>query len=365
MTEALYAKVYEALRARITDGVWSEGDRLPSQESLGAEFAVSPITVNRALDLLRDDGYVTRRPRIGTVVASRASTQRERAASLPLIAYVLPGFDDAFGTWLLNGLLHSATKRARVVVTNSRGDTRLEEDLIEEQIEHGIDGLILQPSSSRFIPPAVATLIGRRFPIVIVDRTLPGTPVSTVTSDNVNGGRLAAEHLFELGHTQLALVTSANPVSTLDARRRGVVDAHAARHVRLAPEHVLTEVGPIVPGSPVASGGDIERIATFLNDHPEVTGCVTSEYGIALVVLHAAKRAGRSIPEDLSVVSFDAPAGFDEAAVPLTHIEQDQHTIGGRAFTLLQQQLQEPGSVAQETVPVRLVKGASSGPAPS
>ena len=368
VTDALYAQVHEALRARIVSGELAVGDRLPTQAELIDEFSVSAITIKRALDILRDEGFVTRRPRIGTVVVSSTpgdGTPHGTDAGLPLVGYIVPRFDDAFGTQLLSGLLEASTHRAHVVVGTSLGDSELEERLLAEQLERGIDGLVLLPSSSQFIPQSVATLVGQRFPIVIVDRTLTGVPVSTVTSDNVTGGRLAAEYLFGLGHTRIALVQSPNAVSTLDERRRGVVAAHAAHQVRLEDAQVYSGVRSVVPGDTTTPDDDVERLVEFLRTHPDLTGCVVTEYHSARLVLQAALRLGRSVPEDLSIVCFDAPPEFVDAAIPFTHVEQDQHAIGTHAFDLIQRQLRERGHVAQDTIDVRIVEAGSTGPAPA
>ncbi|MGH8966840.1 MAG: GntR family transcriptional regulator, partial [Actinomycetes bacterium] len=335
MTDALYAQVHEALRARIVDGDLTVGDRLPTQAELIEEFSVSAITITRPLDVLRDEGFVTRRPRIGTIVVSATPDDDGRsdpATGLPLVGYIVPGFDDAFGSHLLGGILQSSAQRAHVVVATSRGDSELEERLIEDQLTRGIDGLVLLPSSSQFFPPTVATLVGRGFPIVIVDRTLKGVPVSTVTSDNVTGGRIAAEYLFDLGHTEIALVESPSSVSSLEERRRGVVAAHAAHQVRLEEAQVFSDVRSVVPGSRTTPDDDIDRLVTFLDARPHLTACVVTEYHSARLVLQAAQRLGRSVPEDLSIICFDAPPEFVDAAIPFTHVEQDQHAIGTRAF---------------------------------
>ncbi|MGF0118658.1 GntR family transcriptional regulator [Promicromonospora sp. Marseille-Q5078] len=365
MTEALYAQVHEALRARIVDGTLAVGDKLPSQAELVEEFAVSAITIKRALDMLRDEGFVTRRPRIGTVVVSTAPDDDRKAPAngLPLVGYIVPGFDDAFGSHLLGGILEASAHRAHVVVATSRGDSELEERLIEDQLARGIDGLVLLPSSSQFIPQAVAALVGRSFPIVIVDRTLKGVPVSTVTSDNVNGGRIAAEYLFDLGHTGIALVESPSSVSSLEERRRGVVAAHAAHQVRLEEGQVYSDVRSVVPGSATTPEDDVDRLVAFLEARPELTGCVVTEYHSARLVLQAAQRIGRSVPGDLSIICFDAPPEFVDAATPFTHVEQDQRAIGTRAFELIARQVEERGDVAQDTVPVRIVEGGSTAPA--
>lgn len=359
MADALYTQVHEALRRRIREGTIAVGDRLPSQDELTEEFSVSAITIKRALDMLRDDGFVVRRPRIGTVVVSQ-EPERDHSTGAALVGYVVPGFDDAFGTRVLNGMLNRSAGRAHVVVGTTHGDLDREQQLIEAQLERGIDALVLLPSSSEFIPPVVVSLVGRQFPIVIVDRTLAGTPVSTVTSDNIAGGRLAAEHLFDLGHEHIALALSPNRVSTLDERRRGFVAAHASHHVRLRREAIYEDVRSVVPGSVTAADDDVARLASYLTDHPDVTGVVTTEYHSARLVLQAARRAGRDVPTDLSVVCFDAPPEFVDAAMPFTHIEQDQHALGGRALDLALEQLADPEAVRQERVPVTLVQGGST-----
>ncbi|WP_420112987.1 GntR family transcriptional regulator [Pseudactinotalea sp.] len=359
MAEALYTQVHEALRRRIREGTIAVGDRLPSQEELTEEFSVSAITIKRALDMLRDEGFVVRRPRIGTVVVSQRP-ERDQSAGGTLVGYVVPGFDDAFGTRVLSGILAHAEERAHVVVGASHGDADREQRLIESQLERGIDALVLLPSSSDFIPPAVVSLVGRRFPIVIVDRTLAGTPVSTVTSDNVAGGRRAAAHLFDLGHERIALALSPNRVSTLDERRRGFVAAHASHHVRLGRDAIYDDVRSVVPGSTTPADDDVERLAAYLTDHPDITGVVAGEYHSARLVLQAARRAGRDVPTDLSIVCFDAPPEFVDAAMPFTHIEQDQYALGARALDLALEQLADPASVRQERVPVTLVEGSST-----
>lgn len=73
----LYKQVYESLREAIAQGTYPVGDKLPSEAELSKRFDVSPITVKRALELLRTDGMIMRRPRIGTVVTS--STPRPLA----------------------------------------------------------------------------------------------------------------------------------------------------------------------------------------------------------------------------------------------------------------------------------------------
>ncbi len=70
MAEPLYHQTAAVLRARIADGVWKEGDRLPPERQLCEEFGVSSITMRRAVGTLVAEGLVARLQGKGTFVTS-------------------------------------------------------------------------------------------------------------------------------------------------------------------------------------------------------------------------------------------------------------------------------------------------------
>lgn len=72
MTDPMYpyARIVADLRRRIADGELAPGDRVPSTRQLAKEWGVALATATKALAVLRADGIVAARPRVGTVVAS-------------------------------------------------------------------------------------------------------------------------------------------------------------------------------------------------------------------------------------------------------------------------------------------------------
>ncbi len=69
-----YLQVARTLRKEIVDGVYPVGSQLPTEHELCERFAVSRYTVREALRRLREDNLVTSRPRAGTLVVPRPST---------------------------------------------------------------------------------------------------------------------------------------------------------------------------------------------------------------------------------------------------------------------------------------------------
>lgn len=362
---SLYGRVYDQIKARILDGSYPVDSRLPSSEDLTAELQVSSITLKRALDMLRDEGFLVRRPRLGTVVVSAdPGRSAQRRDGLPLVRCVVTGFDDTFGTPVLIGLLDAAAGRAHVVLDRSVGDTAREDELLAGAVDMGAEAVLLLPSSSEYASPALLELVARQFPVVVVDRGLEQIPVSTVRSDNVTGAQTAAEHLFSLGHRQIGLIASANVVSTVDERRQGFVRAHAVRGYSLDPDRMYGGVRVVVPGADADPADDLARLTEFLHRHADLTGFVVTEYHVALLVRRALRDLGRRIPHDVSIVCFDQPDAFlDDEIFRFTHVAQPQADMGRRALEQVLRQIEDPAAVVKLALPTRLVPGASSGPA--
>ncbi|MCP2267492.1 GntR family transcriptional regulator [Promicromonospora thailandica] len=363
MSQPLYVEVYQRLRDAIHAGTYGVGDRMPAEAELTKQLGVSAITLKRAMDLLRADGYITRRPRLGTVVVSETATSAagDRSGPAPLIGCVLTDFDDTFGTRVLAGLLDASGTTANLVVKRSLGDGEAEGELVRALVADGVQGLILEPSSSQYVPPAVLELVARSFPVAILDRVFDGVPVSSVCSDNVSAGRQAAETLFTAGYDHVGLVSAASTVSTVQDRLDGVVAAHATRHVPFDPAHQFRGVRSTVPGSGVSPDDDVAELEKFLDANPGLTGVVATEYNIAVLLREAARRAGRTVPDDLGIVCFDHPDAFyDQARYRFTHVRQDETRMGRDAVDLVLAQIRGAGQVTKVTLPTELVPGSST-----
>lgn len=362
----LYRQVYDALRERIEDGRYAVGDRLPSEAELSREYAVSAITVKRALDLLRTDGLIVRRPRLGTFVTSATPSAPTGGPARPLIGCVVTNFDDTFGSRVLEGLLAGAGVDDHVVLMRSTGDVDIEDASIRSLLDVGVTGLVLQPSSSEYIPPAALELVTRQFPLVILDRVYDGIPVSAVRSDNLAGAMSGTAHLFDLGHRTVGFISAASHVSTSEERRNGWVHAHAAYHLTLDDSAELRTVGSTVPGSTVTKEEDIARLEAFVGAHPEVTGYLAAEYNIALLLREACRRRGLRVPQDVSIVCFDHPdAAFDDGLFRFTHVRQQQRLLGERAVERVRAQRDDPSTIEKVVLPTELVPGASTAAPPA
>lgn len=72
----LYEQIYEEIRAKIEERGYQVGDRLPSEKELSEQYHVSRITSKKAVELLAEEGLVTRIPGKGTFVIEHQETPK-------------------------------------------------------------------------------------------------------------------------------------------------------------------------------------------------------------------------------------------------------------------------------------------------
>lgn len=359
----LYRHIYERLREDIKTNTYPLGSKLPSVQQLCETYSASAITVRRALDILRDEGYVVRKPKVGTTVINTNPDKGIKPhQTLPTIAFLTTDFSDSFGTPVLMGALKEAQQHAHILLSKTSADDHTEDAEISSAINAGANGLILMPSSSTFIPKAILDLISRGFPVTIVDRVFQGIPVATVSSDNINAAKQATDYLFQLGHKNVAFISSASPMSTNTLRHDGWAMAHAINNNVLDDALSFTNIQSTIPDASTAQEeNDITRLMNFMNAHHSITACLVSEYNIALLVREALHRLGSSIPNDVSVICFDhANYTFDRDLFKFTHIAQNQKEIGKQAVNLTLQQISQGPSTQQLLIPATLVEGDST-----
>jgi LacI family transcriptional regulator len=111
------------------------------------------------------------------------------------------------------------------------------------------------------------------------------------------GGREAAAHLAELGHTRIAFVSGPPSFRSSHERRSGFEEALAERGLTLAKAYA-------VEGAYTYESG-IEAGRALMAMSPRPTAVFAGNDEMAAGVLQAARQAGVRVPDELSVVGFD------------------------------------------------------------
>jgi LacI family transcriptional regulator len=198
--------------------------------------------------------------------------------------------------------------------------------------------------------------------VVLVHSPLPRVP--TVCADNRQGGRLAAEHLLQLGHRAIGMVSALPLDEGMADREAGFLDG--LRDGGMAVDRTAV---PVMYGDHQIEGGR-QATVELLAHAPDLTAVFVLNDLMALGALEAVRSLGHDIPRDVSVVGFDDIPFAALANPPLTTVGQPIRQLGEQAADLLLTVIEHGAGAGAEVPPPRvmlpnqLIQRLSSGPAP-
>ncbi|HEX7537406.1 MAG TPA: LacI family DNA-binding transcriptional regulator [Dermatophilaceae bacterium] len=186
---------------------------------------------------------------------------------------------------------------------------------------------------------AVGWLMRRRLPLVFVDQA-PAPGIASVNVQDRSGARAAAQHVIDLGHRRVAIVTTGyeGEFGVL-ADPLGATAAHTERQRMLGWLDALGAAGiePTVVRLPHANPDDVGHAAaqTALARDERPTAILCFSDALARGVIRAIQDAGLEVPKDVSVVGFDDNPLGRRTRPALTTVRQDFGAKGRAAVAAL------------------------------
>lgn len=242
-----------------------------------------------------------------------------------VIGVIVPDITNAFFPEVVRGVEDAArTSGYSAILCDSREDSQEEQRHLSMLFSRRVDGVLIACSVDS---TAYDTMIRRRFPMVFVDRIPTEANNGTVSSDNVQAGYTATEHLITLGHDRIALLAGHLGLSPHRDRLEGYRKAMQKFHLVVRQEYLV--VGNVQIEDGLAAG---QRLLS-LPQRP--TAIMASNNKLLLGLLQALDQRGISSPSDVSVLAFDDYIWSNYLNPKLTTIAQKTYEMGKRSFELL------------------------------
>jgi GntR family transcriptional regulator, arabinose operon transcriptional repressor len=349
-----YLQAREILTEAIRSGTLLPGAKLPSTQELSAQFNISLITAQKALEGLVESGWLRREVGRGTFVRddvlTASQTSRKVSVGLLFDETAQVNFNDFYHSTLIDSLRLAAREDADQI-----------EFFFQESLAYTprnrdrVGAICIHPPTD-----AVERVrrLSKRVPTVVLGGSFPGTALACVDCDNTSGAQQAVQHLLELGHQRIMVLSGPMNLSNSRDRARGATNALVSNGLLLDTRDVIVSREAITLDADARAA--VER---RLSDVDRPTAVVAGGFYLALAAIQAARSAGLSIPDDLSVVGFDDPASAPLLAPPLTTVRQPLAEMAELAFRLLRRMQQDPQTPAgTERLATELVVRESTAP---
>lgn len=390
----LYIQIQDYFKDRIASGQLKVSDKIPSEKELMEQFGVSRITVANALIQLAKEGWIYRIPGRGSFVSEgatlgaagqpdasgaeewkrrenavmrRAAEEQSKAALEAVrqkrsIMLIIPSIPDFFALRLVQGIQQVVEQcGCRLYISLSNNSIAMEKELVLSSLDNGVSGMIIFPCDAETYNEEILALKLRGYPFVLIDRPLPGVDTHVVSTDSLNGAKLALNHLWELGHRDIAICSDTPlPTITVGDRITGYMEALKHKGAMINPAMILTDFK--VEYAKISEEHPLYR---FMKNRM-ATAYITLNARLGVHIAAIARSLGLRVPEDISILTFDDPtSGYDEGG-SFTHISQSEEEIGRLSADILMQLLDQKGQPApyrKIVLEPKLVVRQTTGPA--
>lgn len=273
--------------------------------------------------------------------------------STRVLGLVLPNstdvfFQNPFFPNVLRGLSDGANERQYALqISTGKTDDEIYEGVVQMVQGGRVDGVILL--YSRVEDKVLNYLRERNFPFVIIGKPFKDVEqITYVDNDNYKASKEATNYLLSLGHKQIGFIGGdLNFVVTIE-RLLGFEKALQGANIHMEDDYIIH--------SEFLREGGQKAIGKLMNLQDPPTALVVADDLMALGVLNTLSEMKISVPEDISILSFNNVLFSELSRPPLTSVDINIFDLGYQAAKSLIQLLENTNEpVKRIIVPHQLV----------
>lgn len=303
--------------------------------ALNDSAPVKAETRERILKAVEELGY---RP---STIARGLATRRTNAIGLIIPRPAGKAFSDQVLLDLLRGIGDAANGQGYNILLAFENSKDSEHDYWSIYRTKAVDGILFM--SPKVNETRYYELVDRKFPFVLLGRSLERQDMNVVDIDNVVGGYQATEHLIVLGHTKIGFI-SPGPLSYLLSADRLQGYKQALEDYELPYNEELVAVGSFTQESGYSAmqellQRDVQLSAVFVGDDL-----------LALGAMEAIRAAGLRIPEDVAVLGFNDSLAARIANPSLTSVRVPTYETGFQGTEILIRNIRYPKTKPKNVV---------------
>jgi len=230
-------------------------------------------------------------------------------------------------------------------------DAKEEAKCIEVLRSRRVDGIIVLTGR---LPDKALRECAKSLPVVVTGRALKAPGLFSLNFDSFEGGRLATQHLLDLGHRRIVFINGAAHHPDANERLRGY-------RVALQTAGLVYDPALVLPGDFHESSG-LEAVEQILIKKLAFSAIFAANDQMAFGAALGLYRHGLRIPDDVSLIGFDDLPVAMYAVPPLSSIHESAYELGCLAATSVLQLINGVQPSSQVPAPRLVVRESTQAP---
>lgn len=313
---------------------------------------ISTSTVSRALSDHPDISDETKK-RVKDV-AEGLNYKKNLHASLfrknksGLISLILPEINMFYTPQMINSinkLILPSNYSLEISLTNDQ--YQKEKEIIDKCIQWQVEGVIMSLSRETKNQDQILKLKQANIPCVLLDKTINQAQVPTVTIDNIEASKQAAEFLIQKGHRNIIGVFGSKELEITNERIKGFKKAIAAYGIKQDQIKILS----------IEKLDNFENKLTPILKNKKYSAIFTMSDELLSKCVYVLQKSKIQIPDDISIISISDGA-FPYLIHPnISHIKDSGSKMGKNAAKMLLNIINEnnPAITMDKIIPTKLV----------
>ncbi|NCC08165.1 MAG: GntR family transcriptional regulator [Clostridia bacterium] len=351
-----YKFLAELLREDIRQNGAQANYKIATETELMQRYHMSRQTVRHALKMLADEGVVETRQGSGTY-----STGRMNTVNMRQVAIITSFLDDyIFPTILHDAQMVFSDAGYSTLVFATENGVGTERSILLKLIEHPVSGILIEGSKTALPNPNADLYQKLRLsgvPLIFLHGAYAElSNLPCVCDDNYGGGYRLTQYLMEKGHTQISGIFKSDDVQG-PQRYYGMVSALRDASLPIRDSGLFWY--DTQARQEMLENHDYALLHYFINNRLSTsTAVICYNDEIAFLLIKELLAAGKRVPEDVAVVSFDNSYYSQMGQVNITSLRHKGERMGRLAAEQLLHLLHGE-SVPTRTLRWELVQRAS------
>lgn len=298
---------------------------------IAAKTELSITTVSRVLNGKAEQYRISRKSQLIIMEAAKELNYipNQFAANLRTgrsntIALIVPSLNNPFFAGIASAINAEVRKFGYItIISDSDENQDIEKIELQQLMSRNIEGLIIIPCGNQW--EYIKQIYDQGLPLICIDRYFEELDLPFVSTDNYDGAYSATKHLIENGHSLITCIQGVQQSTPNILRVKGYCEAMRDEGI---------EICSVVGDEFSLQNGYLET-KILLQQKIRPTAIFTFSNTIAMGCMKALKEENISIPDDISLITFDEHPYLDYLATPLSCVSQPVNDISKVAVKYL------------------------------